>query len=140
MAEKVLNSPLTGEEVILAIGDRVMESLRRDCFLNPHTSYDFYEAKIQMAIKMNDAGMRDVEVNQEVKDAMGEEPDNYELAEVILNITPKPPNEERVATGQGVPVMGKDENGRPEVKHIKYARSRATTQHPAKKAVVTKGS
>lgn len=137
MAEKVLNNPLTGEEIILALSDRIATSLRRDCFLNPHTAYDYYEATITIAIKMNDAGLREVEVTQVIEDTFGDEPEEgVESIEGELVIVPKPPNEERVATGQPVPVLTKDADGRVVTKHLKYAR----TKVPGAKSVANTDS
>lgn len=132
MAEKVLNNPLTGEEIVLALADRIAQSLRRDCFLNPHTAYEFYEAKIHIEVKMNDAGLSEREVKQTILATEGVEPeDGVDGVVGDLIVVPKPPNEERVTTGQPVPVLTRDEYGKTVTKHIQYAR----TKKPSAKVV-----
>ena len=139
MADKVLNDPLTGEEIILALSDHIANSLRRDCFLNAHTAYSYYSANISIGLVLHDAsGMRTAEVEQTIIKMEGEvsndQIDELEEIEGELVIEPKPPNEERVMTGQPIPVLSKDSDGRVVTKHIKYARNKAGSDKPAAKS------
>ncbi len=125
MAEKVLPLPLSGEEVRKAILDRVDQSLAKDCYLSPNLSYDFFDCTVKIECHLHDVGRTD-EVNQTVAVSAGEEPEggSAEVASEFI-IESAPPNEVRVATGQPVPVLSKDTDGRPEIKRIKYARKHA---------------
>lgn len=126
MAEKVLNSTLSGEEIVQAVGYKVMEALRRDCLLSPHTSYDYFSGKILLQLTMNDAGLREVEVNHSVAYILGvgpgKLPEADESVEHSFLLDPQPPNELRVETEQPVPVLTKDETGRKVIKPVTYSR------------------
>jgi len=123
MSEKVLNLPLSGAEVQEALLDRVEQALRRDCNLHPNNSYDVFSARITIDLKLHDMGT-EYPVKIEAKLAMGEEVENMVSKTATAEMVEKPPNEVRVESGQGVPVSARGPDGRPTIKHMKYARNR----------------
>jgi hypothetical protein len=121
--EKVLPLPLSGEEIRKAILDRISQRLMKDGYLNANLAYDYYSASIKIEVLCHDVG-RTAGVRVEEGMTQGNEPeDGAGGMEGEFTIEPKPPNEERVATGQNVPVLSRDTDGKPEVKGIKYKRA-----------------
>lgn len=125
--ERVLANPLSGEEIVRAVGDKVMNALRRDCYLTPNLAYDWYEADVKISVRAHDVG-RLAEVVKEVHDEQGQAPEGedsaLDVADAEFHVDAAPPNEVRVETGQDVPVLTKNADGKPEVKGVRYARSR----------------
>jgi hypothetical protein len=122
--EKVLNLPLSGEEVRNAILDKLSRKLEKDCFLSPNTAYDWFTANIDISIHLHDVA-RDATVQAEVLHTAGEIPEGVEIRSVNDNfeIGIAPPNEIRVETGQPVPVLTQKE-GKQEIKGVRYARNK----------------
>lgn len=124
MGEKTLNLPLSGEEVLEALTQQIRSHLRRDCFLGPTTAYQFFEAKITLAVKLHDVG-RIAEVNTEVVSKIGQPPENpdefLEQFDSEFEIPKAPPNEVREETEQPIPTLA-TEKGKPEIKKVKYAK------------------
>jgi|ERR1700687_1046343 len=101
--EKTIALPLSGEEIRLAILDKIGEALAKDCYLHPAAAYDFFSGKITIELRCNDMGREDV-VKVNVKLAQGDPPpEEPEAVKVELKIDPEPPNQVRIETGQGVP-------------------------------------
>lgn len=125
MAERVLNDPLSGEEIIQAICDRVSDSLRKDCYLSPNMAYDYFTAVVKIEVRAHDVG-RDVEIKTaDVVTAGVENEDMHlEASDADFVIEAAPPNEVRVESGQPVPVLTKDAEGEPTIKKIKYGRKK----------------
>jgi hypothetical protein len=126
MSERVLANPLSGQEVIEAIIDKIRISLRRDCFLSPNLAYDYFSAKIRIELSCHDVG-RKAEVTQEIVETQGEvnlEDEALNESDHSFEINPAPPNEVRVETGQDVPVLSRGTDGKPEIKGIKYSRKK----------------
>jgi hypothetical protein len=124
VAEKVLTMPLSGEEVRKAILDKIGLSLSRDCFLSANLAYEFFEAHVTVSLKLRDVG-RVESVEQDVKVSHGENDDQFiEAAEAEFDIPAEDPTTVRVESGQEVPVLTRDTEGRPEIKGIKYARKK----------------
>ena len=124
MPERVLANPLSGSEVMEAVIDKIRRKLQSDCFLSPNTSYDYFTCDVKLNLRAHDVG-RTAEVNVEQTVTQGEPNPEYaalEAAEAEFQIEAAPPNEVRVDTGQPVPVLTKDAEGKPDVKHIKYSR------------------
>jgi hypothetical protein len=125
MAEKVLTLGLTGREIKTAILDRISQRLDKDGYLNESLVYDFYDSNIDIKVRCHDVG-RVAEVHVQDHSTIGNETDgDIEELDGSFKVEAKPPNEERVETGQGVPVLTKDTGGNPEIKHIRYGRNRA---------------
>jgi hypothetical protein len=126
MAEETLKTALSGAEIVEAIADKVRQKLRTDCQLNPNSAYDWFDATITIELNMHDTGVL-VKGDYNVKATAGKEPEQEMQQHVPaeLYIAPAPPNEVRVDTGQPVPVLTKDEQGRQVVKGVKYSRSAA---------------
>ena len=123
-SEKTLNTPLSGAEVVKAIQDKIQEKLSQDCFFNPNHAYDWFKAVIQLRVEFHDAGVTINGENVVVAEA-GQEPQPGGGAEEFnesVEIDAKSPNEVRVETGQEVPVLRRDANGKSVVEGIKYGR------------------
>ena len=129
MPEKIQPLPLSGEEVRLAILDKISQSLQKDCFLSSNVSYDYFSCKVAISLKCHDVGrVAEVEQVVVVEEGVdeGENPDELiEVANAEFEMQPAAPNEVRVDTGQDVPVLTKDADGKPKVEKIRYARHRA---------------
>lgn len=125
MPERVLSNPLSGLEIRKAIADKVVQALGRDCYLSENLSYDFYEAVIHVKLTAHDVG-RAAEVEQTITDTQGEVSDDVHLeaAEADIQIEAQPPNTVRVESGQDVPVLTKDSEGKSTVKGARYARGK----------------
>jgi hypothetical protein len=126
MAERVLAEPLSGEEVILAIADRISTVLRRDCFLSKNLAYDSFDCDVKISLRLHDVGRSpevslDQNISAEVEGANIED-QFLDQAETEFKIEKAPPNEVRVETGQEVPVLTKDSEGNPTIKKVKYSR------------------
>jgi hypothetical protein len=124
MAERTLPEKLSGEEICKAIADRVELALRRH--INPVHAFDYYTATISISGAKSDLGRRE-EFEIEVKNEAGVRPEDEYLDQFDekFEVDPKPPNEERVETGQPVPVLTQDAEGHPDIKKVKYPRNKA---------------
>jgi hypothetical protein len=123
MPEKVLALALSGEEVRKAICDRLDQVLAKDCRLTPEKAYQFFEAKVSVHIECTDVGRIEV-IDQRVPATYGEPDENEALDkfDAEFQMEPKPPNEIRVESGQGVPVQTRESDGRSTEKRIRYSR------------------
>lgn len=121
MPEKTLNSALSGAEIVEALRDRILDKLRRDCYLNPNHAYDWFEANIQIKVKLHDTG-EELETSHQVSFSSGTPKPDSEEVEVEVELEKRSPNEVRVETGQPVPVLTKDKDGRSIIEGIKYGR------------------
>jgi hypothetical protein len=124
MSERVLADPLSGEEILTAVAEKIKSRLRRDCYLTPNMAYQSFRCKIKIELVAVDCGEeRPVNVEESVSlnpdDAALDQADK-ELAE--FEIEPAPPNDVRVETEQPVPILTKDVDGRPTVRHAKYGK------------------
>lgn len=121
-AERTLARPLSGEEVIEAIGAKIKEQLRRDCFLAPHMAYGSFSFTAKIEIKFQ--GSRIEGTQATVSGGEGVLTPDVPTTEVhsTASAEPQPPNEVRRETGQGVPVVTKGPSGRLEEKRVKYER------------------
>lgn len=125
MPERVLSTPLSGLEIRKAILDRIGNSLSKDCFLSENLAYDYYVAEIHIKLTAHDVG-RAAEVEQTITDTRGEVSDDVHLeaAEADIQIEAQPPNTVRVESGQDVPVLTKDSEGKSTIKGARYARGK----------------
>ena len=120
MPERTLNLPISGNEAVKAVLDKMETAMRRDCYLNPDLAYDYVEATVKYTIKCHDVGEARV-VDQEVKLQVGTEPESgVDEFEGETFVEPISPNELREETGQPIPVKGKGN----EIKHVPYARKK----------------
>jgi hypothetical protein len=124
MAERVLANPLSGSEVMEAVLDKIRTKLQSDCYLSPNVAYDYFTCNVKLSLRAHDVG-RTAEVEVDETITAGESNPEHaalEAADAEFQIEAAPPNEVRVETGQPVPVLTRDSDGKPEVKHIKYSR------------------
>jgi len=122
MPERVLANPLSGEEIIEAIAEKVKAALRRDCYLTPNLAYDYYTADVKISLTAHDVG-RAAQVNVAVHDTQGDPEDAaLEASDASFHVDAEAPNAVRVESGQPVPVLTRDPDGRPAVKGVRYSR------------------
>lgn len=122
MAERTLNNPLSGTEVVEAVLDKVRAKLQTDCYLNPNSAYDWFSAEIEIHLDMHDAGSH-IKGDYRVQLAEGVKPaETPQHVEADFHIDPAPPNEVRVETGQPVPTLTKDEQGKDVIRNVRYSR------------------
>lgn len=136
--ERTIAKPLSGGEIIEAIIVKVRDTLRRDCFLANHIAYDSYSLTGSLRVQFQKTNTAIKETTVHVRGSGGEESDQpMEAAEVEVSDEPKPPNDVRVESGQGVPTLATKPSGSVEEKRVKYAipeKPKVTT----KKALTTK--
>jgi hypothetical protein len=121
-AEKTLNLPLSGAEVLTYILSQIETRLKRDCYLSPNSAYEYCTADIHIHLRLHDVG-RTAEVDQTVVSTIGQAPsdDEYlDIADVQFQVEAVPPNEAREESGQPIPVLT-SKNGKEEIKSVRYA-------------------
>lgn len=131
---------LTGEEIINDILDQVERKLRGDCNLRDTDAYTGgYEGTIDVRLKLR--GLDTAEVNRTVivgapatalADATGTPTGETRLVETSVETHLDIPLEPRLnlvreRSGQGVPTLGKDEEGNTVIKKRRYVRKEAVT-------------
>lgn len=124
MAEHTLNSQLSGDEIIEAVIDKLRAAMRKDCYLNKNSAYDWFNATVTVQLNMHDTGNL-IKGDYTAQTQHGVSPANGEdIQEVTagFDIDAQSPNEVRVATGQPVPTLTKDATGKTVVKGVSYAR------------------
>lgn len=57
MSDKVLNLPLSGDEIIEVLLQRIEQRLRADCFLHPAATYNGFSYDLTCTIKFKDMMM-----------------------------------------------------------------------------------
>lgn len=119
MAEETAGLPLSGEELVKLIQDKVGDTLRKDCFLKQHFAYPEFGGSVEVKLWLGGAIVKR-EVNATV--SLGPKPEDAEEREGTFEIENGPPDELRIESGQDVPVVTKDDNGRTVVKPVHYAR------------------
>lgn len=122
MPEKSLPLHLNGEEIIEAVVAKIRERMRKDCFLNSTTAYDWFRAEVSIHVLMNDSGRRP-EVSVNVQTSEGEMPtadDSVKVAESSFKMQEAPPNQVRIESNQPVPVLSTGGDGKAEVKRASY--------------------
>jgi hypothetical protein len=125
MAEKTLNVQLNGAEIVEAVVDAIRQKMTTDCFLNPNSAYDWFSAEVRVKLDMHDTGAH-VKGDYSATTIAGAEPNGeVATADATFEIEPAPPNEVRVASGQAVPTLTRDGDGKPVIKGVRYARKDA---------------
>ncbi len=124
MAERVLADPLSGEEIRIAILDQLMTRLAKDGYLNKAHAYSHYSAKISIHIECVDMGtVYPVDVTETVTPVKADDENALlDQFDAELNVDPEAPNDVRVASGQDVPVLTTDSDGKPAIKGIRYSK------------------
>ena len=131
--EKPIPMPLSGEEVQEAIMYRIQESLSKTCHLKHDNAYTSFHAKIKIELTLSDYG-REVKDNHAVEvleDSSVPAESEPHTEEATVTMEPKPPNQVRIESAQGVPVVV-NEGGKRLIKSLKYAarKSSKTGQQP----------
>ena len=116
---------LTGEEIINDVLDLIQAKLRGDCNLRETDAYmGGYDGKI--TIRLNLHGLDTEKIETEIKIAAPvDDPEQKTVdAEVAIPLEPRL-NVVRERSGQDVPTLAKDDEGRVVVKKRHYARKQA---------------
>jgi hypothetical protein len=136
--ERTLAKPLAGNEIIRAIVQKIEAQLQRDCFLAPHIAYASFSFQATIRVQFQNTGTSIKETHVSAGGGGGEiTNEEMQSTEVEVSDEPKPPNDVRVETGQGVPALVTKPTGGVEEKKIKY-QQRPPTQTTTKKALTTK--
>jgi len=130
MSEETVADPLSGEEVIQAILDRVTRMLRDDCYLSPMAAYESFEADIRVDVKMLDIGRTpEVRIRTHVQSdkAIDTNDENFALNAAEAHMAAMPPNQVRLEAGLPIPTLVEDSQGRRDVRPVRYARKTEET-------------
>lgn len=119
--EQTLNNGLNGEEIRIATLDKIETALRRDCYLSKNFTYRGVKLEVHIKISLDDVG-GEKEVERTILQHVGDLGPEAESFEVEVGIADEPPNQTRVETGQPVPVLAKDANGKMVEKAVQYAK------------------
>jgi hypothetical protein len=119
--EQTLNNGLNGEEIRIATLDKIATALQRDCFLSKNFTYRGISLEVHIKLKLDDVG-GEKEVERTIAHNAGAVGPDAEELEVELGIENEPPNQTRIDTGQPVPVLAKDKDGKFIEKHVQYAK------------------
>jgi hypothetical protein len=122
MSEATIAVPLSGEEVVESIIERVRTMLYNDCHLNPALAYQAFEAEIHIRLKLCDA--QSSGETTEFADKMSGGDRKILEAEAFSRMEQRPPNAVRQEASLGIPTLVEDSQGRKEVRHVKYPKSK----------------
>jgi hypothetical protein len=126
MAERVLPENLSGEEIRVAVVDKLLTRLAKDGHLNAAHAYDHFSYKISVHIELHDLG-RIEKVDVTESDTLTKTDDVNALLDQFdaeLEGAQTDPNTMREETGQEIPVLTKSAEGKTEIKGIKYPRKK----------------
>jgi hypothetical protein len=127
--EIVLNQPLNGAEVREIIMAKIKETLDLDTRLHEMMAFPSFRFTADIAIVLT--GAVHSEVSRTVEGGVGDV--NADPSEPAMHVVAHaeamemPPNQARVEAGIGVPVLTRDEKGRPVERLVKYDKERGTT-------------
>jgi hypothetical protein len=115
---------LSGEEIIIDVLDQVAAKLHGDCNLRENDNYTGgYDGYVEVHLNLHGLD----KVNVKTRIIIGTEapdPDQKTIdARVDIPLVPEL-NTVRERSGQGIPTMAKDEDGRPVVKKRHYGKAR----------------
>ncbi len=124
MAEQTINKQLGASEIIEAVLDTLRQKMRRDCYFNPGSAYDWFDGEITVKLRMHDTGSNlTAEHTVKVGDPSGKVPDGSDTVDDVITINKiESPNDVREMTGQPIPTMTRDAEGHKVEKGVKYAR------------------
>lgn len=131
MSELTLAQPLSGEEIITALVEKLRDKLRSDCYLSGTTAYESFEADIKVSVRMVDCGRIPevaVEVHEKSENPIDETNENFALEQMDIHLSSAPPNEVRQEAGLPIPTLVEGADGKRDIKNVKYQRKHPTTQ------------
>ncbi len=123
MSELTLAQPLSGEEIITSLVEKVRDKLRQDCYLSGTTAYESFEADILIKVRMVDCGRIPevaVEVHEQSETAINENDENFALNEMDVHLSSAPPNQVRQEAGLPIPTLVEGADGKRTIKDVKY--------------------
>lgn len=131
MAEKTLPEPINGKEYCIIVADNAqqatMAALQHDCYLQGEKTYFRFGGTVTVRGWIESPAGR-VEVNRDITFGDRERPAEVQEFAAERELDYSSPNEARIETGQPVPTLTKDEQGRPVVKGVHYARRKRATK------------
>jgi hypothetical protein len=131
VSEITIAQPLSGEEIIDSVLDKIRQKLRQDCYLSPMLAYESYEADITVKIKSVDCG-RIAEVETHVQESsehpVNERSENFALDEMDLHLESRPPNQVRQEAGLPIPTLVEGADGKRTIKDVKYQKKTTHTE------------
>ena len=121
MLEKTIAKPLSGLEVKEAILDRIRKQMNADCTLRDIEAYGAFSFYCTLTVNFQTLGATKA-TSIELTGIEGEvDPEIPEESETITATdVERPPNEVRRDSGQGIPVLTKDEHGHMVEKTVNY--------------------
>lgn len=125
MSELTLAQPLSGEEIITSLVEKIREKLRSDCYLSGTTAYESFEADISIKVRMVDCGRIPevaVQVHEKSENLINENDENFALEQMDIHLTAAPPNQVRQEAGLPIPTLVEGADGKRDIKAVKYAR------------------
>jgi hypothetical protein len=121
MSEMTVAMPLSGEEVIDAVLDRLRQKLQRDCFLSRNMAYESFDGSFMIELRLKDNG-RVAEVQTTVNVSHGESAKNQKPIVVAGKFNEMAPNDVRQHANLPIPTVVDTQEGKREMKSVKYAR------------------
>ena len=125
MSEMTIAQPLSGEEIIESLLDKLRQKLRQDCFLSPMMAYESYEADITIKIKSVDCGRipeSTAEIHEQSENPVDEKSENFALDQMDIHLAAAPPNQVRQETGLPIPTLVEGADGKRDIRNVKYQR------------------
>jgi len=121
MPERSLSLPLSGDEIIESLLEKLRVAMKRDCFLSPNAAYEWFKAEVTVKVEMSDVG-RLPEAKFQVTAEEGEKKDGKPiLSKTHFEVPQAPPNEVRMDAGLPIPTLTTEQtSGKTEIKGIKY--------------------
>lgn len=124
--------------------DRLRAQMKRDCFLTPHMAYGTYSAdttiriqyqqaedigqshyafQAECAVKFENTGTAVKSTLVRFAGFSGELREDIDMEPLEIHVLdePRPPNQVRIDSHQGVPALTQTPQGRTEERHIRYA-------------------
>lgn len=120
MSDKVLNLPLSGDEIIEIITQQIEAVMRKDCYLHSAATYNGFSYELEMKIKFKDmsSGKETLTWDRHV---VGETPDSAPALTTETFDSGDSPNATRLAHDLEIPVQTQ-EGRRTVIKKRRFAK------------------
>jgi len=122
-SEKVVNRPLSGDELKSYVRDVFNKLLDNEGMMSPHIAFGRVRGTIKLTLHLDNAyfpeSTTSIEFKKEDPDRAGQSGEN-EFGQQTATWTMDNPNAERVRLGLKVPVETKQLDGTRQVEYIKY--------------------
>ena len=122
-SEKVVNRPLSGDELKSYVRDVFNKLLDNEGMMSPHIAFGRVRGTIKLTLHLDNAyfpeSTTSIEFKKEDPDRIGQSGEN-EFGQQTATWTMDNPNAERVRLGLKVPVETKQLDGTRQIEHILY--------------------